>query len=147
MTPNMWSLLEKVKLLSEPLEKLTRDLCSYDTCLSAVLPAALRLKLTLESDNRDVGVKTMKSRLIAATGERFEPFLKQDAATTATALDPQFKLVFFKSDAVRTTVRSTVLDKALILSQQSPVCQSVTPQSSTELWCPLPHTSKVHNEQ
>jgi len=48
LTPNMWSLLENVKILLEPVEKLTRDLSSYDACLSAVIPAVLGLKLTLE---------------------------------------------------------------------------------------------------
>jgi len=124
LTPNMWSLLENVKILLELVEKLTRDLSSYDACLSAVIPAVLGLKLTLESDNRDVGVKTMKAGLIAAIDERFDPVIKQETATTATALDPRFKLVFFKSDTVRTTVRSTVLNKALMLPQQSLACQS-----------------------
>jgi len=148
LAPNMWSLLEKVKILSEPLEELTQNLSSYDACLSAVILAVLRLKLTLESDNRDVSVKTMKSRLIAATDEHFEPFTKQDAATTATALDPQFKLVFFKSDAVCTTVRSTVLDKALILSQQSP-CASLRHHSPVQNCGVLFHTearSTMSNE-
>lgn len=120
LTPNMWSILENVKNMLEPVEKLTRDLSSYDATLSAVIPAVLGLKLTLEADNRDAGVKTMKAGLIAAISERFNPLLTNDIATSATALDPRFKLKFLPSADVRDAVRSTVLNTALVLSRQQP---------------------------
>jgi len=91
----------------------------------------------------------MKAGLIAAIDERFDGVIKQEIATTATALDPRFKLVFFKFDTVRTTVRGTVLTKALMRSQQSIACQSesaaATPpqaQSSAEQSSDQTHNDK-----
>ena len=141
LTPNMWSILENVKNMLEPLEKLTRDLSSYDASLSAVIPAVLGLKLTLEADNRDAGVKTMKAGLIAAISERFNPLLTNDIATSATALDPRFKLKFLTSADVRDAVRSTVLNTALALSRS----QTDPSTQSTESSEPVASSSSVND--
>jgi len=50
LTPNI---IKNVKNMLAPVEKLTQDLSSYDASLSAVIPAVLGLKLTLETNNRD----------------------------------------------------------------------------------------------
>ena len=57
-SPNTWVLTENICHLLAPLEKLTRDFSAYDARLSAVIPGILGLKLTLQADKRDVGVKT-----------------------------------------------------------------------------------------
>jgi len=110
--------MENVCHLLAPLEKLTRDFSAYDARLSAVIPGILGLKLTLQADKRDVGVKTMKSGLLGALDERFEPLLANTCATIATAVDPHFKLRFFPSDTVRDEVKQAVRDAALVASQQ-----------------------------
>ena len=118
LTANTWVLMENVCHLLAPLEKLTRDFSAYDARLSAVIPGILGLKLTLQADKRDVGVKTMKSGLLGALDERFEPLLANTCATIATAVDPHFKLRFFPSDTVRDEVKQAVRDAALVASRQ-----------------------------
>jgi len=125
---NTWTLLQNVKHLLSPLEQLTRDLSAYDACISAVIPAILGLKLTLEADKRDVGVKTMKSGLLDALEQRFNPLLTNSYTTVATAVDPRFKLRFFPTDEVRDEVKEAVRKAALAVSRgQSYPPQAVDP--------------------
>ena len=138
ISPNQWSVLENVKVMLEPIEKLTRDLSAYDACLYSVLPAIVGLKLTLESSDRDAGVKTMKAGLIAALDERFDGLLTNEIATCATALDPRFKLMFFNE--VRDSVRSTVLRHALEVARQQQV-NATDPTPKLHRSEPVPSTS------
>jgi len=57
----------------------------------------------------------MKSSLIEAVRERFEPLLTNTVATAATTLDPRYKLTFFPTDAVRdaTLLHLKLLDNNL----------------------------------
>ena len=110
-SPANWSLLESLKLLLEPIEKLTPDLSAYDASLSAVIPSIYGLKVTLEGDKRDAGIKTMESGLLDA---RFAPVTNQAVATISTALDPRFKLKFIEADKVRDEVKTcSVLNAAI----------------------------------
>jgi len=118
MSANTWGLMENVCHLLAPLEKLTRDFSGYDARLSAVISGILGLKLTLQADKRDMGVKTMKCGLLSALDERFQPLLTNTCATVATAVDPQFKLRFFPCNTVRDEVKHAVRDAALVAAQQ-----------------------------
>ena len=124
LTANMWNLLENVKNLLEPIEMLTRDLSAHDACLSSVIPAVLGLKLALNGDSRDAGVKTMKLGLLTALEDRFSSLSAVTVATSATALDPRFKLLFFETDALRDVTRSEILNAALALSRDDAAVQS-----------------------
>ena len=124
LTANMWNLLENVKNLLEPIEVLTRDLSAHDACLSCVIPAVLGLKLALNADSRDAGVKTMKLGLLTALDDRFSSLSTMTVATSATALDPRFKLLYFQSDALRDATRSDILNAALALSRDNAADQS-----------------------
>ena len=125
-SPANWSLLESLKLLLEPIEKLTPDLSAYDASLSAVIPSIYGLKVTLERDKRDAGIKgkyylerdagikTMESGLLDALDARFAPLLNQAVATISTALDPRFKLKFTEADKVRDELKTcSVLNAAI----------------------------------
>ena len=136
---NTWALMENVCHLLAPVEKLTRDFSAYDARLSAVIPGILGLKLTLQADKRDVGVKTMKSGLLSALDERFDVLLRNTRATVATAIDPQFKLRFFPSDTVRDEVKCAVRDAALVASQQ----QSDTPVEQEQQTVRSRHTTAM----
>ena len=140
ISPNQWSILENFKVMLEPIEKLTRDLSSYDACLSSVIPAIVGLKLTLESCDRDAGVRTMKAGLIAALDERFDGLLTNEIATCATALDPRFKLKFLRTNEVRDSVRSTVLRHALEVARQQQV-NDADPSPTLQSSEPVPSTS------
>jgi len=124
LTANMWNLLENVKNLLEPIEMLTRDLSAHDACLSSVIPAVLGLKLALNADSRDAGVGTMKLGLLTALDDRFSSLSTVTSATSATALDPRFKLLFFQTDALRDVTRSEILNAALALSRDDAADQS-----------------------
>ena len=124
-SPANWSLLESLKLLLEPIEKLTPDLSAYDASLSAVIPSIYGLKVTPEGDKRDAGIKgkyylerdagikTMESGLLDA---RFAPLMNQAVATISTALDPRFKLKFIEADKVRDEVKTRHLHLCQIYS-------------------------------
>jgi len=106
--------------LLAPMEQLTRDLSTYDACISAILPGILGLKLTLEVDTQDGGVKMMKTGFLKALSHRFDPLLTNNHATVATAVDPRFKMRFFMSDVVRNQVKVAVRDAA-----QEAVCYQI----------------------
>ena len=113
-SPANWSLLESLKLLLEPIEKLTPDLSAYDASLSAVIPSIYGLKVTPEGDKRDAGIKTMESGLLDALDARFAPLMNQAVATISTALDPRFKLKFTEADKVCDEVKTcSVLNAAI----------------------------------
>jgi hypothetical protein len=110
LSMNMWKLLENVKFLLEPVEQLAGDPSCYDAfvmtplCHQYFLEYLLGLKLTLENDSRDYGIKTMKTGLLEAISNRFDPMACNDIATLSTDLDPRFKLRFLFLKQFKLTV-------------------------------------------
>ena len=105
---------------------------------ASVYPPPRLLKVTLEGDKRDAGIKTMKGGLLDALDARFAPLMNQAVATISTALDPRFKLKFIEAERVRDEVKSSVLNAALQLSRTSVNQQSDSALAEPARSAPLP---------
>ena len=104
LSPNEWSLMEKVLRLLQPFEEYTKLVSKNNPCISEVIPAVTMLKKFLSRDDgeKTAGVRTMRDELSSALERRFETALINKCFVLATMIDPRFKTKFCKDDG-RTT--------------------------------------------
>ncbi|KAK6963499.1 dipeptidyl peptidase 8 [Biomphalaria glabrata] len=100
LSPSQWSVGEKVAVLLQPFEEVTR-----------------------EREGNDKGIKNMKSTLLECLNSRFENLDNNRLYSIATFLDPRFKSLVLNENAC-TEAKAGVLICAT--RHQNPVTESVT---------------------
>ena len=112
LTKHQWLLLVKVVLVLDQFAVMTKIISSASTHISYVIPSLAALICFLETDGlhgsansaeNTAGIRTMRSELVKALLKRFQTRPTDDlhrkpAYAIATALDPRYKLNYFKGD-------------------------------------------------
>ncbi len=106
LSPNEWSLMEKVLRLLQPFEEYTKLMSNNNSCISEVIPAITVLKKFLSRDDgeKTAGVRTMRDELSSALERRFQTAFSNKNFVLATTIDPRFKTKFCKDDGRSTLV-------------------------------------------
>lgn len=97
---HQWTLIQNCLNLLHPFEEITKQISSSKSLISEVIPMVVTLNKYLSkfSSSEVSGVGTMKDTLKENIKQRFSLIQQNEHFSTATILDPRFKLHFFDKD-------------------------------------------------
>ena len=95
LSPNHWDIVEKIVAVLNPVEEITQSISTEVASVSLIIPFIRAFRRTLEDDNNDRGIRTMKSEMLDSLKRRYGDAESNEALVLATLLDPQFKDKFF----------------------------------------------------
>ena len=108
LTPHQLELMRKCIDILSPIEEITRSISADLASISLVIPHVRILTRTLEKNENDSGIRTMKGELLKSLKFRLE---ERKELCLATLLDPRFKDKFFSGNIIRVTVREMLVDE------------------------------------
>ena len=101
-------LVKKCVDILSPIEEITRSISARLASISIVIPYIRVLIRTLERNEDDVGVRTMKAQILHSLRSRFAGVEDRKELALATILDPRFKDKFFGGILLRRLQRMAV---------------------------------------
>ena len=128
-------LIKKCVDILSPIEEVTRSISARLASISIVIPYVRVLIRTLEKNDEDSGVRTMKGQILHSLRSRFAGIEERKELALATMLDPRFKDKFFGGNIIKATVKEWVLEE-----MASVTTVEVEPQQETtapKRMCPL----------
>ena len=63
LSPNQWDIVEKIVAVLNPVEEITQSISTEVASVSLIIPFIRAFRRTLEDDNNDRGIRTMKSEM------------------------------------------------------------------------------------
>ena len=110
-TPHQLELMKKCVDILSPVEEITRFISADMASISIVIPYIRILTITLEKNNNDSGVQTMKGELLKSLKSRFAGIEEKKELALATLLDPRFKDKFFSGNIIKATVKEMLVEE------------------------------------
>ena len=128
-------LVRKCVDILSPIEEITRSISARLACVSIVIPYIRVLIRTLEKNDEDSGVRTMKSQILHSLRSRFAGVEERRELALATMIDPRFKDKFFSGNIIKATIKEWMLEEITNVTtvQGRPQQESVP----TKRLCPL----------
>ena len=111
LTPHQLEMMRKCVDILSPIEEITRSISAELASISIVIPYIRILTRTLEKNENDNGIRTMKGELLKSLKSRFAGIEERKELCLATLLDPRFKDKFFSGNIIRVTVREMLVDE------------------------------------
>ena len=111
LTPHQLELMKKCVDILSPVEEITRSISADMASISIVIPYIRILTITLEKNNNDSGVQTMKGELLKSLKSRFAGIEEKKELALATLLDPRFKDKFFSGNIIKATVKEMLVEE------------------------------------
>ena len=108
LTQNQLNLANKVVQVLVPIDEITKSVSLDSAAVSVIIPFVRILSRTLDQNEEDSGVRTMKADMKASLAKRYVDVEKNDKLTIATILDPRFKDKFFTEQCVKDEVKALV---------------------------------------
>lgn len=111
LTSEEWMLIEKLISLLKPFEEITKELSAADVSVSSVIPLIATLEKILkdfDSSDEIIGetAVVLKEQLIC----KFSFLENEKLFTTATFIDPRYKVKFFKNTLTKGRIIQHILD-------------------------------------
>ena len=104
-------LVRKCVDILSPIEEITHSISARLACVSIVIPYIRVLIRTLEKNDEDSGVRTMKSQIIHSLRSRFAGVEERRELALATMIDPRFKDKFFSGNIIKATIKEWLLEE------------------------------------
>ena len=127
-------LVKKCVDILSPIEEVTRSISAKLASISIVVPYIRVLTRTLEKNEDDGGVRTMKGQILHSLKSRFAGIEEKEQLALATVLDPRFKDKFFGGNIIKAATKEKLLEKmASVTVDMQPLPDSTAPKRL----CPL----------
>ena len=121
LTPNQWDLIEKIVVVLNPVEEITRSISTEVASVSLIIPFIRAFRRTLEDHDNDRGIRTKKSEMLDSLNRRYGDAESKETLVLATLLDPRFKDKFFSGVHEKINAKELLDDKvAEITSTDEP---------------------------
>ena len=108
LTANQLSICDKVIKVMTPIEEVTKSISADAAAISVVIPFVRITAKSLDINDGDRGVRTMKSEMKLSLTRRFSDIEENDLLIVATLIDPRFKNRFFTSENTKTKAEATI---------------------------------------
>ena len=110
LTSFQLDLIDKVITVLKPIEEITQSISCEKSCSSVIISFVRGLQRSLECNDEDFGVRTMKRELLTSLTRRYCDVESNELLVIATLIDPSFKDKFF-SGAIHRANAKDLLDK------------------------------------
>lgn len=104
-------LVKKCVDILSPIEEITCSISARLASVSIVIPYIRVLIKTLEKNDEDSGVRTMKAQILHSLRSRFGGIEERKELAMATITDPRFKDKFFSGNIIKATIKEWVLEE------------------------------------
>jgi len=109
LSSNEWQLTEKIVILLEPMQYITKELSCKGAMVSPVIPCLEILKMELnlsepESAEKCKGILTTEDEILSSLDSRFEHVYTNDTYLLATLFDPRFKNQFYDEETTQSII-------------------------------------------
>ncbi|XP_076594885.1 zinc finger BED domain-containing protein 4-like [Chaetodon auriga] len=122
LTATQWGIMEKMTILLEPFEQLTKDISSAEATAADVIPGVVSLtRLLAKMDESDKGVQVAKHTLLEAVSKRFNGVQTEPLCAIATMVDARYKDRYFdpdKKEGARNMLLNVVDEMASVCNDQ-----------------------------
>ena len=107
-----WRLMRNVSAVLRPFKEATEVLSKSDACISVAIPTVSSILLTLEpsGNDKDLGVKDLKSRLKTNFERRTAAMETNHLYSVATLLDVMYKGYFFRSPYAKEKAKEKLVE-------------------------------------
>jgi len=119
-----------------PIEEITRSISAELASISIVIPYIRILTITLEKNENDSGIRTMKGEVLKSLKSRFAGIEEKKELALATLLDPRFKDRFFAGNIVKATVKEMLIEEMSSFSDSTKGSDEPGP-SKPKRMCPV----------
>ena len=134
LSAHQLGLVKKCVDILSPIEEVTCSISAELASISIVIPYIRVLKRTLEMNEDDSGVRTMKGQILHSLKSRFAGIEEREELALATMLDPRFKDKFFGGNIIKAATKEKLLEKmASVTVDVQPLPDSTAPKRL----CPL----------
>ena len=140
LTPHQLELMRKCVDILSPIEEITHSISADLASISIVIPYIRILTRTLEKNDNDSGIRTMKGELLKSLKCHFAGIEERKELCLATLLDPRFKDKFFSGNIIRATVKEILVDEMSSLVTTSENAAEELDPSQPMRTCPLKYT-------
>ena len=104
-------LVRKCVDILSPIEEITHSISARLACVSIVIPYIRILIRTLEKNDEDSGVRTMKSQILHSLRSHFAGVEERRGLALATMIDPRFKDKFCSGNIIKATIKEWMLEE------------------------------------
>ena len=128
-------LVKKCVDILSPIEEITRSISARLASISIVIPYIRVLIRTLEKNDEDSGIRTMKAQILHSLRSCFAGVEEKKELALATIFDPRFKDNFFRGNIIKATTKEWVLEEMTSITtvEVEPQQESAAPKRM----CPL----------
>ena len=106
LTTNQLDIVGKIIALLAPIEEITKAISAESaSSVSIVIPFVRMLVKTMERNDNDRGIQTMKTQMLTSLKRRFESSVQDEHLVLATVLDPRFKDKVFGNPGEKSSAR------------------------------------------
>ena len=135
LTPYQLELIKKCVDILSPIEEITCSISADMASISIVIPYIRVLTRTLEKNENDSGVRTMKAELLKSLKTRFAGIEENKQLAVATMLDPRFKDKFFSGNTIKATIKEMLVEEMSSVGVQT--VATTEEHATPKRLCPL----------